>query len=129
MRFRRFLCHLKHEMQTGKLMLICDNASFHKAKWLTEWVSTQKEWLRLEFLPAYSPDFNPIERLWRWIKSEHLHNRCWKSLADLKTHLMQVMEKIERKPAELTSVMRQEIQRLNTVFEFYQTPSSFLALA
>jgi len=42
---------------------------------------------------------------------------------------MQVMEKIERKPAELTSVMRQEIQRLNTVFEFYQTPSSFLALA
>jgi len=81
------------------------------------------------FLPAYSPDFNPIERLWRWIKSEHLHNRCWKSLADLKTHLMQVMEKIERKPAELTSVMRQEIQRLNTVFEFYQTPSSFLALA
>jgi hypothetical protein len=49
-------------------------------------------------------------------------------MAELKTHLMQVMEKIERKSAELTSVMRQEIQRLNTVLEFYQTPSSFLAL-
>lgn len=49
MRFRPLLCHLKHEMQTGKIMLICDNASFHKAKWLTEWVSTQKECLRLEF--------------------------------------------------------------------------------
>jgi len=32
MRFRRFLCHLKHEMQTGKIMLICDNASFHKGE-------------------------------------------------------------------------------------------------
>ena len=112
-------------MRTDKIMLICDNASFHKAKRLTEWVATQKECLRLEFLPAYSPDFNPIERLWRWIKSEYIHNRCWKSLADLKTHLMQVIEKIEQKPAELTSVMRQEIQRLITVFEFYQTPSPF----
>jgi hypothetical protein len=87
------------------------------------------KWLRLEFLPAYSPDFNPIERLWRWIKSEYTHNRCWKSLARLKTYLVKVMEKIEQKPAELTSVMRQEIQRLNTVFEFYETPSPFLTLA
>jgi hypothetical protein len=36
------------------------------------------------------------------------------------------LPKIEQKPAELISVMRQEIQRLNTVFEFYQTPSPFL---
>ena len=129
MRFRRFLCHLKHEMRTEKIMLICDNASFHKAKWLTEWVATQKEWLRLEFLPAYSPDFNPIERLWRWVKSEHLHNRCWKSLADLKTHLEEVIVKVQQKPAELTGVMRKEIQRLNTVFEVYKTPSPFLAFA
>jgi len=125
MRFRRFLCHLKREMQTDKIMLICDNASFHKAKWLTEWVDTNKEWLRLEFLPAYSPDFNPIERLWRWIKSEHLHNRCWKSLADLKTYLEEVLEEIRQKPAPLVGVMRKEIQRLNTVFEFYETPSPF----
>jgi len=33
----------------------------------------QKDWLRLEFLPAYSPDFNPIERLWRWMKTEYPH--------------------------------------------------------
>jgi transposase len=30
-RFRRFICHLKREMRTDKLLLICDNASFHKA--------------------------------------------------------------------------------------------------
>ena len=122
-RFRRFLCHLKHEMRNDKIMLICDNASFHKAKWLTEWVSKQKAWLRLEFLPAYSPDFNPIERLWRWIKTEYIHNRCWKTLAELKIYLMQVLKDIEQKPIELMSVMRQEIERLKTVFEFYQTTS------
>jgi transposase len=124
-RFRRFLCHLKREMRTDKIMLICDNARFHHAKWLTEWVSNQKERLRLEFLPAYSPDFNPIERLWRWIKSEYIHNRCWESQAQLKTYLVEVLEKLARNPDELLSVMREEIQRLNTVFEFYQTPSPF----
>jgi transposase len=69
MRFRRFICHLKREMRTDKILLICDNASFHKAKWLTAWATKQKEWLQLSFLPPYSPDFNPIERLWRWIKT------------------------------------------------------------
>lgn len=63
MRFRRFICHLKREMRTDKILLICDNARFHKAKWLTSWVATQKDWLSLEFLPPYSPDFNPIEPL------------------------------------------------------------------
>lgn len=128
-RFRRFLCHLKREMRTDKIMLICDNARFHHAKWLSEWLDTQKEWLRLEFLPAYSPDFNPIERLWRWMKTEYFHNRCWATKSDLKVHLVDVIGQILQKPQELTSIMRQEIQRLNSVFEFYQTPSPFTATA
>ncbi len=52
-RFRRFICHLKHEMRSDKILLICDNASFHKAKWLTKWLSVQESWIKLEFLPAY----------------------------------------------------------------------------
>jgi transposase len=45
-------------------LLICDNASWHKSKRL--------DWGRFEpvFLPAYSPDLNPIERLWLLIKQE-----------------------------------------------------------
>ena len=128
-RFRRFLCHLKHEMRTDKIIVICDNASFHKAKWLTEWVLKQNSWLRLEFLPPYSPDFNPIERLWRWIKTEHIHNRCWKTLDELKEHLIQVVKDVKQRSSELTSVMRQEIERLNKIFEFYERQSPFLLLA
>jgi transposase len=45
-------------------VLICDNASWHKCKSLA--------WGRFEplYLPPYSPDFNPIERLWLRIKAE-----------------------------------------------------------
>jgi transposase len=76
-------------------------------------VCTHKEWLRLEFLPAYSPDFNPIECLWRWMKTEHFHNRCWGNQADLKSHLVEVIAKMTQSPTDLTSIMRQEIRRLN----------------
>jgi transposase len=45
-------------------ILICDNASWHKCKSI--------RWGGFEplYLPAYSPDFNPIERLWLLIKAE-----------------------------------------------------------
>jgi len=71
--------------------IICDNASFHKAKWLTEWLSAQGSWIKLEFLPAYSPDFNPIERFWRWLKTDFTHNQCWKTKNDLKKYLVKVL--------------------------------------
>jgi len=45
-------------------LLIVDNASWHKA--------IRLDWHHFEgkFLPAYSPDFNPIERLWLRLKAD-----------------------------------------------------------
>jgi len=45
-------------------LLICDNASWHKCK-STDWGQFEPV-----FLPAYSPDLNPIEKLWLIIKAE-----------------------------------------------------------
>jgi transposase len=49
-------------------ILILDNASWHKGKKLN--------WHFFEplYLPPYSPDFNPIERLWLLMKAEHFAN-------------------------------------------------------
>ena len=121
-RFRRFLCHLKHEMRNDKFLVICDNASFHKAKWLQTWVAGQAAWLRIEFLPAYSPGFNPIERLWRWIKAEFFHNRCWSSKASLKHSVRDMLRTISHTPEDLMGLMRKEIERLEEICNFYQTP-------
>jgi len=41
-----------------------DNASFHKGKWL----KMELEGHTLEYLPAYSPDLNPIEHKWAQAK-------------------------------------------------------------
>ena len=45
-----------------KIVLVMDNASWHKSKSLNWYHITPM------YLPAYSPDLNPIERLWRVIK-------------------------------------------------------------
>lgn len=128
MRFRRFICHLKREMRTDKILLICDNASFHKAKWLQAWYAEQAAWLRVEFLPAYSPDFNPSECLWRWFKGEFTHNACWSTKAALKRHLAEKVAELPKHVEAMKGVMRQETARLAAVFTFYDTPCPFPTL-
>lgn len=67
--FQAFLDTMAAEVppQPGKrVVLVLDNASWHKSKCL--------DWHHIEpkFLPSYSPDFNPIERLWQHLKSHYL---------------------------------------------------------
>ena len=64
--FRCFLQQANRDIlcQRPRNLLVCDNASWHK--------NTRTDWGRFEpvFLPPYSPDFNPIERLWLVLKAE-----------------------------------------------------------
>ena len=119
--FKRFICYLKYQMQNEKIILICDNASFHKARWLTEWVKSQSSWLKVEFLPAYSPDFNPIERLWRWMKTEFTHNKCFKSELQLQSYLTRVINSMPKHAESLLSLMQKENERFKEICEHYQT--------
>ncbi len=47
-------------------VIVMDNASFHRRAQLIN--VAQKQGLRLIFLPPYSPEFNPIENFWAWLK-------------------------------------------------------------
>ena len=49
------------------MVLIIDNASFHKSKRVVELV--EAACCRIIFLPPYSPDFNPIEHHWASVKN------------------------------------------------------------
>lgn len=42
-------------------VLILDNASIHKSQYLRD--LCEEKGVRLEFLPAYSPDFNPVSNI------------------------------------------------------------------
>ena len=48
-------------------MLIVDNGSIHHSKKVKRFVKAN-DWIELFFLPPYSPEYNPIERFWLWLK-------------------------------------------------------------
>ena len=52
---------------TPGYVIVMDNARFHQKKALHE--AAEKAGCRVLFLPPYSPDLNPIENLWAWLKS------------------------------------------------------------
>lgn len=57
-------CLLK-EVEPGRVIIL-DNAAFHKKSVLPELASRRN--CRVLFLPPYSPDLNPIEKKWAWLK-------------------------------------------------------------
>lgn len=50
------------------LVLVMDNAGYHKSYALTAFFALLEPRLHVEWLPLYSPDLNPIERVWHHLK-------------------------------------------------------------
>ena len=63
-------------------VIVMDNASFHKRDDIVQ--SIQRAGCIVEFLPPYSPDFNPIEHTWAQLKSIRNKMRC--SIDELFSH-------------------------------------------
>ena len=73
-----YLEHLSENYHDKELMLIMDQAGWHKSKDLKEFDN-----IRIEYLPPYSPELNPVERLWKWFREAVQKNRIFDSLETL----------------------------------------------
>ena len=54
-----------------------DNARYHHAKLVREWVALPGRRIKLHFIPTYCPHLNPIERLWGVMHKHVTHNKCY----------------------------------------------------
>jgi transposase len=63
-----------------EVVVISDNARYHHAALHASWRETLEARFRLHFLPPYSPQLNPIERVWKLIRRRCLHNQYFPSL-------------------------------------------------
>ena len=76
-----FLAHLedlrRRLRRYRKIHVICDCAKFHHSDAVRIYLAEHHERIELEMLPAYSPDANPMERVW-WLVREHItrNHRC-----------------------------------------------------
>jgi transposase len=58
-----------------RVVAIIDNAQYHRSKLHQAWRHQQAPRFGLDFLPPYSPELNPIERVWKLTRRLCLHNR------------------------------------------------------
>ena len=74
---------LTHKSESRCMHIILDNSRYHHALLLQPWLEKHNEEIQLDFLPPYSPELNPIERVWKLTRRLCTHNRYFPSLDDL----------------------------------------------
>ncbi|WP_318256412.1 IS630 family transposase [Anoxybacillus flavithermus] len=82
--FLDFLRRLKEKYADQFLVLVLDNARIHHAKMVQAFLDGEEgDAFHFIFLPPYSPQLNPIERLWKWLKDEVIANVFHKDQNDI----------------------------------------------
>jgi putative transposase len=84
--FQLWLDHFAQAFPDAFNLLVLDNGAFHKAKAL-QWPAN----VAPVFLPPYSPELNPIERLWRDLKDK-LADAVAKSLDELSETVCRLLQ-------------------------------------
>ena len=85
-----FLKKFSEQIGLDQVIFIMDGASWHKSKNLV----IPKN-IKAFYLPPYSPDLNPIERLWSFIKKYTLRNKCYINIEDLEKDVCEFINKLE----------------------------------
>ena len=62
--------------------MVLDNVRYHHAKRLKPILEKYKDRIHLLYLPAYSPDLNPMERIWWYMRKKITHNRYVETMTE-----------------------------------------------
>ena len=84
-----------------KILLILDNAPYRKPGTVTGFVKANEDRLRLVFLPAYTPQLNPIEQQWNVLKRMMLAGRYFASVEDLRAAIAAIARRRQMRPVEM----------------------------
>ena len=106
--FWKFMCQLEGASREAgrRVVVIIDNAKYHHAKLHAGWREQRQGQFGLDFLPPYSPELNPIERVWKRTRRNCLHNVYFPALARVVEEVEKQFAKWSEPNAELTSLCR-----------------------
>jgi transposase len=96
--------------ETEKFILYLDNARYYSKPVVKEWLAAHREF-RLVPLPAYSPNLNLIERLWKFLRKTAL-GRWHKTFEEMQAAVAGVLDHLDRYRSELDSLMTEEFHIL-----------------
>jgi len=90
---------------TRHLFLIQDGAKYHTSKAMKEFFAQHADRLTVYQLPSYSPDYNPIEFLWKNTKRRATHNRYFPEFEALMVSVEEALAYFAQHPEEVKNLM------------------------
>jgi len=93
---------------TRMVFLIVDGHPAHKAKSVAKYIETIKKRFRLFFLPPYSPELNPDERVWNDLKNNAIGQQVIKSPEQLHKAVISHLRFIQKSPDRVRSYFNNE---------------------
>jgi transposase len=92
------------EQTTQPILLIQDGAKYHTSAAMQHFFAAHTERLTVFQLPSYSPDYNPIEKLWKKVKKEGTHLHYFPTFEALTDKVEQALLKFANAPAEILAL-------------------------
>lgn len=89
------------DQTTAPVFLIQDGARYHTSKVTRQFFATHSARLAVFQLPSYSPDYNPIEFLWRNVKQEATHLKYFPTFEALMTAVEDTLTDCQAHPEQL----------------------------
>ena len=86
-----FLKHLSDSYPKDRIVLVCDGAAWHKSKGL---IIPRN--IRLVFIPPYTPEMNPIEQIWREIRTQGFRNEIFATLDKVVDRLCETIRNLTK---------------------------------
>jgi transposase len=93
-----FLDQMLRHHHRRHLVVVMDQAPPHTSKMTREWVDIQSR-LHVFYLPKYSPDWNPDEKVWNHLKHQELASHQAKSKRELKQLARRKLQSMANRPA------------------------------
>jgi transposase len=99
---------IKQKQKTGKVYIVLDNAKYHHARLVKQWLLHHPRF-RFLFLPPYSPNLNLIERLWKFFH-QHIANTYFETFVEFKSTALAFFKNLKQYKDQLTTLMTDNFQ-------------------
>jgi transposase len=100
------------ETTPGHIILVHDRVRYHTSAAMQAFYAKEADRLSVFELPAYSPDFNPIEFLWKKVKKRGTHLRYFPDFQKLVESVESALYHFAGTPAEIKAVVGQYCESL-----------------
>jgi len=102
---RAFVGHLLRVVR-GPVVLIWDRSNTHRGEPVKSWLAARRRRVRVELLPPYAPELNPVELVWGHTKRNPLANYAPPDLAALVRATRASTRRLARKQSVLRALLR-----------------------